>query len=65
MKENTETQKRRSQKVQAVTLPPELQEAVVKLAEEREWSLAKTGGYLIRLGLETLNNQSTRAAKAA
>lgn len=40
--------------VAAVTLPPETQERVVDLANEREWSVAQAGGYLIRLGLERL-----------
>jgi hypothetical protein len=41
--------------VQAVTLPPEVQRQVADLAEKRDWSLAQTGGYLIKLGLEKLD----------
>jgi hypothetical protein len=40
--------------VAAVTLPPEIQKRVADLAEKREWSIAQTGGYLIKLGLEKL-----------
>ncbi len=41
--------------VTAVTLAPEFQERVAELARKREWSIAQTGGYLIKLGLEKLN----------
>jgi hypothetical protein len=40
--------------VTAVTLAPEYQEIVVELARKRDWSIAQTGGYLIKVGLETL-----------
>lgn len=36
------------------TVDPETQERVADLAEKRSWSLAQTGGYLIQLGLEKL-----------
>lgn len=50
--------KRQRKLVTAVTLSPELQAVVVDLASRREWSIAQTGGFLIRLGLEKLAEQS-------
>ena len=52
--EQTITTKRKRKVVAAVTLAPEYQEDVVALAILRDWSIAQTGGYLIRLGLEKL-----------
>lgn len=40
--------------VSAVTLAPEVQKRVADLAEKRDWSIAQTGGFLIKLGLEKL-----------
>lgn len=50
--------KRQRKLVTAVTLSPEAQAAVIDLASRREWSIAQTGGFLIRLGLEKLAEQS-------
>lgn len=50
-----QAKKQRKKLVVGVTLPPELQERVAALAEAREWSIAQTGGYLIKLGLEHLD----------
>jgi hypothetical protein len=41
--------------VVGVTLPPETQARLAELASERDWSVAQTGAYLIRLGLEKLD----------
>lgn len=60
-----ETKQQQQRKlVAAVTLPHEMQERVVDLANEREWSVAQAGGYLIRLGLERLEEMRC-APKAA
>lgn len=59
MDEKTAKQRR---KVQAVTLPPEIQERVIQIANERRWSLAQTGGYLIELALEVLDGQPKQRA---
>jgi hypothetical protein len=40
--------------VSAVTLAPEVQKRVADIARVRDWSIAQTGGYLIKLGLEKL-----------
>lgn len=61
METTTET-KSKTKVVQAATLPPELQERVLEIAEERDWSAAKTAGYLIKLGLEKLS-EDRRAKK--
>jgi hypothetical protein len=45
-------------KVICVTLPGDLQKQVVDLARTREWSLAKAGSHLIKLGLEKLIEES-------
>jgi hypothetical protein len=53
--------------IMSVTLPVELKLRVAGLALEREWSLAKAGNYLIRLGLERLAEaeQAQASAQAA
>jgi len=58
--EQTPTTKRKKV-VAAVTLAPELQEQVLELARDREWSIAQTGGYLIKLGLEKLSEEQLSA----
>jgi hypothetical protein len=58
MNETTTTKQRKV--VAAVTLPPEIQQRVVDIAEKREWSIAQTGGYLIKLGLEKLQEIAER-----
>jgi len=52
--ERTITTKQRKKLTVGVTLAPEMQKCVADLAEKREWSIAQTGGYLIRLGFEKL-----------
>lgn len=51
--EQTNTTKRKKL-VAGVTLAPEIQERVAEIARLRDWSIAQTGGYLIKLGLEKL-----------
>jgi len=50
--------------VAAVTLPPEIQQEVVDLAEKRDWSIAQTGGYLIKLGLKKLKEGAEQEANS-
>lgn len=50
--------------VSAVTLAPELQKRVADIAEKREWSIAQTGGYLIKLGLKKLEEIAEQAEKS-
>jgi hypothetical protein len=53
MENTTQTQKSRKY-VTGVVLPPEVQAQVAAIAENREWSMAQTSRYLIKLGLEKL-----------
>lgn len=50
--------KKPAKSVLSTTVRPEVQERVVRLASEREWSIAQTGEFLIKLGLEKLAEQS-------
>lgn len=50
-----EQESKQKKLVVGVTLPPETQARVADLATERDWSVAQTGGYLIRLGLQKLD----------
>ena len=60
--EQTSTTKRKKV-VAAVTLAPELQGRIAEIAEARDWSLAQTGGYLIKLGLEKWDEEQNPIAK--
>lgn len=44
--------------VSGVTLTPDIQKRVADIAEKRAWSIAQTGGYLITLGLEKLEEMA-------
>lgn len=57
MTEQNETKTARNAISTGVTVTPEQKEQIAKLAEQREWSFAKAGGFLIRLGLEKLANE--------
>lgn len=63
MEQEIENNKPRRKLVSAVTLPSELQERVVAIAEEKEWSLAQTGGWLIRKGFEKLDEENAVAPR--
>ena len=56
MEMQNETKSQRK-KVATATVPPELQARIIAIAAEKEWSLSKVGGMLIRLGLEKLDEQ--------
>lgn len=56
MEQEIETKPNRKT-VAAVTLDPAFQARVAEIAAEKEWSLAKTGGWLIRLGLQKHDEQ--------
>jgi hypothetical protein len=60
--EQTPTKQRKL--VSAVTLAPELQKQVLAIARARDWSIAQTGGYLIKLGLEKLSEEKPGANNA-
>lgn len=60
MENELETNKPQRKAVSAVTLDPSIQERIQVIAAEKEWSLAKTGGWLIRLGLQKLDAESNR-----
>ncbi len=64
MEQELETKSNRKT-VAAVTLDPSFQARIAEIAAEKEWSLAKTGGWLIRLGLEKLDEQRTRQPEQA
>ena len=57
------TTTKRKKVVTEVTLAPELQIRVAEIAEERDWSLAQTGGHLIKLGLEKWDEQQIPITK--
>lgn len=45
---------KKTKSVLSATVQPDVYARVADLASEREWSVAQTGAYLIRLGLERL-----------
>lgn len=55
--------------VLSATVQADVHSRVTELADEREWSIAQTGAYLIRLGLEKLDEmkgaQESKAAQKA
>jgi hypothetical protein len=53
---------RRRKLVQAVTLDEDLQKRLVELALARDWSNAQTGGYLIKLGFEKIDQEFTQVS---
>ncbi len=62
--EQQETQTN-AKKVLSLTLTQDEREKVENLASEREWSVAKTGGWLLRLGLQKLNEQRAQKPEQA
>lgn len=50
--ENESKQPQQKRMVLGVTVTPDLQARVAMIASERDWSIAKTAGYLIKLGLQ-------------
>lgn len=63
MEQEIETKPNRKT-VAAVTLDPVFQARIAEIAAEKEWSLAKTGGWLIRLGLEKLDERAQKPEQA-
>jgi hypothetical protein len=57
------TPTKRKNLIAAVTLPPELHQSVTEIARDREWSFAQTGRYLIKLGLEKLEEVTKPATQ--
>jgi predicted N-acetyltransferase YhbS len=64
MEMQNETKSQRK-KVATATIPPELQVRIAAIAAEKEWSLSKVGGMLIRLGLEKLDESKQPTARQA
>lgn len=60
-----EQEPKRKKLVVGVTVLPETQARVADLAVERDWSIAQAGDFLIRLGLQKLDElkASQEAAK--
>jgi hypothetical protein len=56
MTNETQTNSQRV-KVQAATLEPALQERVLAMASDKEWSAAKTAGWLIKFAFQKLDEQ--------
>ena len=52
---------KKTKSVLSTTVQPEVYAQVADLANEREWSVAQAGGYLIRLGLERIDEQKKSA----
>jgi hypothetical protein len=59
-----EQQSENKNTIVSVTMPAETRERIAQLASIREWSLAKAGSYLIKLGLEKLDEQQPAHASA-
>lgn len=57
MEQPTQTSKK---SVLSTTVQPDIFTRVAELANEREWSVAQAGGYLIRLGLEKLEEMTAQ-----
>ncbi|MBL8186550.1 MAG: hypothetical protein JNK38_01010 [Acidobacteria bacterium] len=64
MEHETDNNKAQRKAVSAVTLDPQVQQRLLAIAAEKDWSAAKTGGWLIKLGLEKLDaEQQSRSTQ--
>lgn len=46
------------------TLEPDAHKRLIQVAEEKDWAVSKAAGYLIKLGLQTLEERKTQTVAA-